>query len=161
MRGRKLRLADVLVGLLVVGILIFVISGPLTDNPPPTHAEYVVKADKVCTDIEGKQAALDAKIFKGIPYTKTPPDYLWSRYAAAIIPTFDEELARLRKLKPPTGDKAKLEAYFKAVERNKAVWQKVAATPKNAKLLDTNRDWQVADDIGRKYGLKACAHAED
>jgi hypothetical protein len=121
----------------------------------------VTKADKVCTDIEQRQSELDAEVFKGIPYSQSPPDRLWTVYAQRILPTFDEELAKLRKIEPPTGDAPKLEAYFRAVKANRDVWAKVAQGPQYAKLLDTSLAWQRADELGRKYGFKACAHAED
>jgi hypothetical protein len=161
MSRRRLRVADVAAALVVIGIMVFVVAGPLTDNPPPTHAEYVAKADKVCRDIETKQAKLDAEVFKGIPYDKSPPDRLWSEYAKRILPTFDEQLDALRQIDPPKGDAPKLERYFQAVKRVRAVWAKVAKSPKNAHILDESVAYQKADDLGQTYGFRACAHAED
>lgn len=161
MSRRKLRAADAVAALIVIAIVVFVIAGPVTDNPPPTHAEYVAKADQVCTDIEEKQAELDRKVFRGIPYDESPPDPLWSEYAEAILPTFDEQVERLRKIEPPRGDKPKVDAYLRAVLADRALWQKVAQSPKNARLLDDHVTQNRADELGRKYGFRACAHAED
>ncbi|MDX6651752.1 MAG: hypothetical protein QOJ38_533 [Solirubrobacterales bacterium] len=161
MSRRKLRIVDVLVALTVIGIALFVVLGPVSDNPPPTHAQYAAKANKVCSDIEEEQAHLDNTIFKGIPFDRSPPPALYAKYVRAIIPTFERQLATLRKITPPKGDEAKLERYFRATQDALAVLREVAADPRKVHVLVETDVFLAADKAARNYGLLACGHAED
>jgi hypothetical protein len=159
MSGR--RWADGVAALAIVGILVFVITGPLSDNPPPTHEQYVQKADKVCSNVEAEQAKLDNTIFKDIPFDRSPPDYLYVKYVKALIPTYRQQLKDLRKITPPTGDAPKLQRYFAATEGVIALLEEIAADPKKVPLLTKTNVFEAADAEARAYGLLACGHAED
>jgi hypothetical protein len=161
LRRRKIAIGAACAALAVAGLAAVLASSLGDSDKPPTHAEYAEKADKVCSDVEAEQARLDKTIFKGIPYNQSPPDRLWSKYAKAIIPTYDQQLESLRKLTPPKGEEAKLQAYFKATQEAGDVWRKVAADPANTRLLTDSPAFDKADNAAREFGLVACGHAED
>jgi hypothetical protein len=162
MGHRGLRIVDVIAALLVIGIVVFVSVGPLSDNPPPTRREYAEKADKICTDIEIKQAKLDNTIFKGIPFDESPPPELYVKYVKALIPTYTEQMEKIRKITPPRGQEAKLKRYFAATERVVALLREISTDPKKVPLLTTRAGlFEKADDAARALDLKACAHVED
>jgi hypothetical protein len=170
-RGRVAIVAGIAAAVGIAATLLFT-AGPLgekssdeegTIEHPKTlpHHEYVEKADEVCHNIEVKQAHLDNTIFKGIPFTESPPPRLYAKYVKALIPTYTEQMNRLRTISPPPAERAKLQRYFTATERAVALLRKVAVDPKKVALLGSTDVFAKADEAARALDLKACGHAED
>jgi hypothetical protein len=147
-----------------LGVVLFT-AGPLKDSDPPKplpEHEYVEKADEVCHDIEIEQAKLDNTIFKDIPFDESPPPELYVKYVKALIPTYTDQMAKLRKIAPPKDRRENLKRYFAATERVVALLREIAADPAKVSLLsEKSALFDQADEAAESLDLKACAHAED
>ena len=158
--SRRLQIAGFVL-LAATGLIVFAVTRPLADHPPPTPEQYAEKANEVCAAAENKQAKLDNDIFKDVPFDQPPPRHLTIRYVQALLPTYREQLESLRKLTPPKGDAERLRSYFAATERVVRLLEAVAHDPGKVDQLFRTSVFTKADDAARAMELLECAHSED
>ncbi|MEA2355020.1 MAG: hypothetical protein QOD61_1149 [Solirubrobacteraceae bacterium] len=135
-------------------------SSTVTTGPKAAtidRASYIAKADALCKSSNDRQEAL-RKRATGLPVTKLPPIL---RQQAGIADTLASGLG---KLTPPTGDRATVGRFVRAVRQlsvySKAVANSIAAghafaSRALATKLSIARQQETL--LGQGYGYKTCA----
>ncbi len=130
-------------------------SGSTTTAPPISKAEFIKKADSVCTRA-GKQTEAEFTAFAkkhGVAPGKEPSPEQYAEIAKAIlIPALKQQVDEIRAFGTPTGDEDLISRFLNAVD---AAVEEAEAKPQEAgkspsKLLAS------ADKLIKNYGFKVC-----
>jgi hypothetical protein len=117
-----------------------------------TKADFVAKANAICTDYNSRIAQAAGNVS-----ATTPQDQQVTLLQTKIIPLIRQEVADLRKLTPPAADSQQVAAIFDAVSSGlDAASQKLKTDPATA-LGTSYHPFTPADNLATTYGLTACA----
>jgi hypothetical protein len=139
-------------------------TGCGSSDPPPTKAQFLKQADRVCQKGEEKRAtALEEFTLKSGAGSKNPltPAQAEFQMVGVLLPPVREMTQQVGELEAPDGEDAKVEAIVKGMERavkrqegeSKHMRQLAEAGKRPAVITDPFRP--VAELAG-KYGFKTC-----
>jgi hypothetical protein len=112
----------------------------------PSKSDYIKQADAICTKDSKKLNAVSQKKFK----TKPTPKQFAQFVKDDFVPTIEDQLTELRKLKTPKSDQDKLSRIYDDADRGV---QKLKADPT---LLASGDPFKKANEGAQAYGLKVC-----
>jgi hypothetical protein len=129
----------------------------------PLKARYIREADAVCSGFDDELKSLRGA-FRGLG---TQVSRAEDRHAAALLrrlaATLAEETAKLRRLRPPSGDAATISRWLSTAEGATSLLRDVADAYESgnhqrvAKLAsEFFARGSKASEIARRYGLKQC-----
>ncbi|MCU1350943.1 MAG: hypothetical protein JWM05_152 [Acidimicrobiales bacterium] len=115
-------------------------------RPPLSKAAYLRRANAICRAAEAQVTSRTRNV------DMTDPVVLFTTVTKVIVPVSRRQLADLRSLGYPAGDRARLQVMF-------AEYAKVldAAEKDPERLFAANPALDVADESLATYGLTACA----
>jgi hypothetical protein len=121
-----------------------------------TKEQFIAKASTICSadrgDI-GKQFTTYIKQHQG---QGSQEEVFAGMMKAILLPNIEEDIAKLRALEPPPGDKARIEAFLDAQ-------QKAVDEMSNVKRLSEGpageRYLEPASRLAKAYGIKSCAQS--
>jgi len=118
---------------------------------PPSRAEFIERGNAICSRAAAEQRALAP------PATveSEPPANRTSYIEPVLVKSIEKELRRLKALGPPPGDKKKIEAIFKEIEKGIEDAKLDPLDP----LVNATDPFRKANRLARAYGLKACAES--
>ncbi len=125
----------------------------------PSKAEYLKKANAICTEFNNKGAAATRGLARN-PQHPTP------REAQAMVKELDpitrQSVSRTRALKPPKGDEKKVKAIYDAADEGTAAYERASKSPKASLAAITSAGtahdpYGRANALAKAYGLTACA----
>jgi DNA repair ATPase RecN len=118
-----------------------------------TKTEYLTQAKTVCQ--KGNRALTSASndiLAKLPPGQKLPEPEIEAFVRSTVIPTIREQVAELRALTPPKGERKHVEEIYRELDKG---LDELEADPK--KLSDGSNVFQEADNLAKKYGISVCS----
>ena len=137
---------------LLVGVSVALalgIGGCGGGGSPLTKAQFIEQADAICKQAGAEQVAL-ASHRKGEVVSGN-----FEAVTAVFVPPMEKELRRLGALKPPGAEEGAVKAILKAIRRGV---QDAKADYLDLFVKETD-PFVEANELARKYGLKACAES--
>jgi hypothetical protein len=117
-------------------------------SKPLSKADYIAKADAICKVDGPKADAASAKL------GNNPTTADFAAFQKAVVPALQDEIGKIRKLKPPKADAATVNAIYDSVD---AVTNKIkAAKPSQIATLFTSDPFAGPNKAAAAYGLKVC-----
>lgn len=116
-----------------------------------TRAQYVTKADAVCTRVDGE---LDEHFEEGFPVVQSQvPEFV-----ADIAPTVTKGMDDLAAIEPPEADADELAGFRKAARDVGARWDKAATDAEEAgRIFQDEGGFEPLRTEAEGAGMKACA----
>ncbi len=145
----RLTLSFALIGLLLSLIWLSGCGGG--SDGPPSRAEFIERGDVICNRAAAEQRALAPLA----TVESQPPANRSSYIEPVLVKSIEKELRRLKALGLPPGDKKKIEAVFKEIEKG----LKDAKLDPLDPLVNATDPFRKANRLARAYGLKACAES--
>lgn len=127
----------------LIAALSFAACGSSSDNAP-TKAEYIKKADAICT--KGNQQ-IDAEAKKTFGKNQPTQAQLSAFDKKTVLPALDQMLGDLRALDRPKGDDAAITAMYDSLD---------SAIQNGKKNGITDATFKDANQKAIAYGLKVC-----
>jgi len=118
-----------------------------------SKADYLAQAKTICQ--KGNKALTSASndVFaKLAPGQKLSEPEVDEFVRKTVIPTIRDQVAQLRALPPPKGEKDHVEEIYKALDQG---LDELDKSPK--KLSDGSNVFADADKLANKYGISVCA----
>jgi hypothetical protein len=113
-----------------------------------TKKQFIKSAESICKQAESKQLKTATKYLQDHPGAEEEDVVV-----PAGLPPIEEELTKLEALGLPEGGEAEIEAFLEALQEG---LDKANADPASV-LVQKGNPFEEANEIGQKYGLKACA----
>ena len=147
-------------------MLLLVGCGSSSSSSGPTKAQYVAKADAICSAAGAKTAPLISKLVAG-GASLASGSASGARELAPVLAKLHDEaaasLAQLRALKQPKGEAAKIESYLSPLTNVVAAAGQAAASlragqaaPALGLLGQVQSDAQQATSAAQAYGVAPC-----
>jgi len=129
-------------------------SGNVTSDEPLTKAEYIERADAICSVADARIDAAAAKLRAASKDTGTLKRSAVVKFLRdSTLPAYDRMLIGLRDLTPPTGDEAKIDPFIASLSG--ALDAVKANTEKYAKRTAAD-PFDAANKRAQDYGMKVC-----
>jgi hypothetical protein len=118
---------------------------------PLSKAEFIERGDAICNRAAAEQRALapPATVESQAPANRS------SYIEPVLVKSIEKELRRLKALGLPPGDKKKIEAIFKEIEKGLEDAKLDPLDP----LVKATDPFRKANRLAREYGLEACAES--
>jgi hypothetical protein len=123
------------------------------DSEGISKSDYLAQASVICQ--KGNRALTSASndVFaKLAPGQKLSDPEIEDFVRKTVIPTIRDQVAQLRALPPPKGEKKHVEEIYKELDKGLDELEK---NPK--KLTDGSNVFADADKLATKYGISVCA----
>ena len=123
------------------------------DSKGISKADYLAQAKVICQ--KGSRALSSAAndVLAKVPPGEKPPEPVIEDYVRqTVIPTIRDQVAQLRALPPPKGEKKHVEEIYDELDKGLDVLEK---NPK--RLTDGGNVFADADKLATKYGISVCA----
>ncbi len=137
---------SLLIGLVLAAGLSVVPASLASGGTPLTKAQFIAKANTLCTDAASTFAPKVAQL-KGKKMTTK----LIAQFVGELLPVVQNQIDQTKKLVPPTSERAKVAAMLSA---DQTEWNALKANPQ---LLAANggktSPFVTADGLARKLGL--------
>ncbi len=119
---------------------------------PISKAQYIKRADAICTETENRQEALIRKF--GEQEKKQTPNSEAELVSFAGLPPVQQQLEEISELPQPSTGAQEADAYVKALGEG------LKAARKNpAALLEGKNPFAEAEEVAAKFGFKVCRGA--
>jgi hypothetical protein len=118
---------------------------------PPSKAEFIASANAVC----GRAAAEQRALAPPAEVESQPPANRSSYVEPVLVKSIEKELRRLKALDVPPGERKKIEAVFKEIEKGLEDAKLDPLDP----LVNATDPFRQANRLAREDGLKACAES--
>jgi hypothetical protein len=150
----KRQLAAVVVGGLAVALLVAGCgSSSSASDEPLTKAQYVKKANAVCTTYGKRVFAEVGAYLKKHPARKTPSEAQSSGVMGSVVlPGLASEVEALKALPAPRGDGAQIEAMLAKLEAGLAEGE----TDPTHFFSSQKSEFSRGVKLAQAYGLKGC-----
>lgn len=145
----------------VLGTVVLIVAGCGDDKKTPTKAEYITKADAICSEGKTKSKVYSDQL------DKLPQDAKLTDTVPAIeggLKTTRTYQAKLKDLKRPSEDKATLDSYFGYLDQTITAGERLLAAVKTNDLKKVQTagaaNPQLKADrkrVARDFGFKHCA----
>ena len=117
---------------------------------PLTKAQWILKADSICSRGGAETQAAAAKQFSGKqPSAKDQVGFI----SDTVLPAVQDEIDQIRQLPAPTGDESRVKAILDAAQRGIDAGKKDPAA-----LSDPSKPqaFAEANKLATAYGMKVC-----
>lgn len=141
---------------LVGAMALAALGAACSDDKEPegiSKADYLAQAKTICQ--KGNKALTSASndVFaKLAPGQKLSEPEVDEFVRKTVIPTIRDQVAQLRALPPPKGERDHVEEIYKALDQG---LDELDKSPK--KLSDGSNVFADADKLANKYGISVCA----
>jgi len=123
-----------------------VACGSDSSDDKPTKAEYIAKADAICSKANGEIDAEAQKQFGN----KQPTDAQVTQFTRdVVLAKIEEQSDDLKDLDKPEGDDDELNALYASLDKSIDTAKKTDGTLDNSTFADANAK-------AKAYGLKVC-----
>ncbi len=127
-------------------------DGATAASQPLTKAQFIKKASAICaSEEERKKAGLRPLVKPGVGVFGADEKELEKMVAKVINPLYEEMIAELAALNPPTKDKQEVAAIVHKFEKYLAI------SEANPSLLVHRDPFGYADEAAAKYGIEGCS----
>jgi hypothetical protein len=121
---------------------------------PPTKAEFVAAADRICAATDAKIEAAAAKLRASATKSGTIPVPQVTRFLTKTsLPAYDELLDKLHTLVPPKGDEKAIDGLVAALA---GAIDTAKADPVKYSKNGTPDPFDDANARAQRYGMKVC-----
>jgi hypothetical protein len=156
MMQTKLRYGSVLVAACLLFALVAGCGGgddtETAADSPISKAQYIKRADAICTKTESRQEALIRKF--GEQEKKQTPNSEAELVSFAGLPPVQQQAEEISDLPQPSSGAQEATAYVTALEEG------LKAARKNpAALLEGENPFAKAEEVASKFGFKVCRGA--
>jgi hypothetical protein len=129
-------------------------SGP-ANAKPPSKADYVARANKVCAALNEKTRALEGRYLSG---AKAASADAARTFAAKEAPLVRSALSKLKALRAPRGDGRRVGAFLKETNKGVRKLERASAHGEQARrILRRGGPFGPAQELALSYGLSSCA----
>lgn len=118
---------------------------------PLSKAEFIERGNAIC----GRAATEQRALAPPATVNSQPPANRSSYVEPVLVKSIEKELRRLKAIDLPPGDKKKIKAIFKEIEKG----IKDAELDPLDPLVNATDPFRKANRLARAYGLKACAES--
>jgi hypothetical protein len=152
------RTRTIRIGVLVLAVGLAAVGGACGDDGDSesggvSKTEYLTQARTICQ--KGNRALTKASndvLAKLPPGQKLPEPEVENFVRTTVIPTIRDQVAQLRALTPPKGEKEHVEEIYKELDEG---LDELEQDPK--KLSDGSNVFADADALAKKYGIDVCS----
>ncbi len=115
----------------------------------PTKDEFIARGEEICTRAADEIREQASGVLSG---GRATPERIRSFIADTFVPAVRKRIDQLRRLRPPEGDEARVDAIFDAFDD---ALDRLAADP--SALAGGERPFAEANRMAGEYGFSACA----
>jgi hypothetical protein len=135
-------------------VVAIALGGCGSSSKPLTKVGYVRAADTICAKGQKKIIAFGNKFDNQATLAQVKQGY-----ATDLAPVLREEIKELRALKPPTADKAKVDAMVNELSQGNDEALALVQSAKSLKQIGTLKEpahLKHAGDVAQHYGMFKC-----
>jgi hypothetical protein len=144
-----MRLVKILVPL-ANAVLVLTATGCGGSEVELTKAQFIQQGDAICSQVAAEQAEL-ASHYKNAEVAAGN----FGAVTAVFVPPMSRELRRLKALRPPEADAARIRRILRAIESGV---EDAKADYLDLFVKETD-PFAEANELAREYGLRACARS--